>query len=93
MRCRVAYREAFALFDKDHNGKITASELSTVMGQLGLKPTDAEVRKMIKEVDKNTNDTVEFDEFCVMMKKQVKLRDAERELRDAFKVRFVVANV
>lgn len=83
----AAYRDAFALFDKDHDGKITAAELAVVMKQLGFDPKEAEVCKMIHEVDKNLNNTVEFDEFVVMMKKHQKIRDAEQELRDAFRVR------
>lgn len=44
-------KEAFALFDKDNDGCITTPELGTVMRALGKNPTEAEVHKLIKEVD------------------------------------------
>jgi Ca2+-binding EF-hand superfamily protein len=37
------------------------------MKQLGLKPTAKEVREMIKQVDKNKNGKIEFDEFVEVM--------------------------
>lgn len=45
------FREAFALFDKDGDGTITAKELEAVMRGLGQNPTDSEIREMIAEVD------------------------------------------
>lgn len=35
-------KEAFAVFDKDNDGKITAEELRTVMQKLGEKLSDEE---------------------------------------------------
>ena len=40
---------------------------------------------MIKEVDLNSNGTVEFDEFCSMMIIKMKHNDEEQEIREAFK--------
>ena len=37
------YKEAFALFDKDKDGYISAEELTTVMRSLGQNPTPTEV--------------------------------------------------
>lgn len=36
--------QAFALFDKDADGLITAKELGTVLRAIGKSPTDAEVQ-------------------------------------------------
>lgn len=33
------FKEAFMLFDKDHDGKITEAELGVVMRSLGQRPT------------------------------------------------------
>lgn len=33
------FKEAFRLFDKDHDGRITEAELGVVMRSLGQKPT------------------------------------------------------
>ena len=42
---------AFALFDKDGDGAITASELRTVMHSLGFDLDDKMVAKMIDRFD------------------------------------------
>jgi calcium-dependent protein kinase len=54
--------EAFCKFDKDLDGSITASEIAEV-----LKVTKAEAEVMIKEIDKNGDSTVDYEEFSAMM--------------------------
>lgn len=39
------------LFDKDEDGMITAAELGVVMRSLGQRPTEQELRNMVREVD------------------------------------------
>lgn len=48
-------REAFDIFDKDKNGKISTKELGTVMRSLGQNPTQKEIDDMIKGADKDGN--------------------------------------
>ena len=69
---QAEYREAFALFDKNGDGCINVVELGTVMRQIGQNPTDTELRDMINEVDVDGNGTLEFDEFCNLMSRQMK---------------------
>lgn len=89
--------EAFDMFDHDKDGRITSSELQTVMKALRLEPTDAEVRRMISQVDIDGNGSVEFNEFIVMMScrmQQQSLIDDEMrrqqkeedEVRQAFRI-------
>ena len=47
----IEFHEAFALFDKDGDGTITAKELSVVMRGLGQNPTEEEIDQMIADVD------------------------------------------
>ena len=61
------FREAFTEFDIDGDGTITTQELGTVMRRLGERPTDAELKDMIAEVDVDKSGTIEFDEFLQMM--------------------------
>ncbi|XP_022138814.1 calmodulin-like protein 8 [Momordica charantia] len=78
--------EAFCLFDKNRDGCITPDELRTVMiRQLGLNPTEQELKDMIREVDADGNGTIEFGEFLTLMSKIMK-EEAEEKLKEAFKV-------
>ncbi|KAJ8470826.1 hypothetical protein OPV22_025169 [Ensete ventricosum] len=77
----------FCLFDKNGDGCITFEELSTVVKSLGLKPNEAEVRKMMSEIDADGNGTIEFQEFLnLMATKLTKETDSEEELKEAFRV-------
>jgi calmodulin len=82
-------KEAFDLFDKDKDGRITGVELKTVMQSLGQQPTDAEIADMINEVDVDGNGTIEFSEFIAMMEKKLSALDPQTvndEMYQAFKV-------
>jgi len=51
------------------------------MRALGQNPTDVEIEEMIKEVDKDGNGEIDFDEFKVLMIKQIaKDNEPEEEL-------------
>ncbi|OIT31282.1 PREDICTED: calcium-binding protein CML24-like [Nicotiana attenuata] len=60
-------REAFDLYDKDKNGKITAAELHSVMKNLGEKCSLKDCRRMISSVDVDGDGCVNFEEFKKMM--------------------------
>ena len=79
------FKEAFSLFDKDGDGTITTKELGTVMRSLGNNPTDGELQDMINEVDADGNGTLEFDEFCNLMARQMlDSSQQEEELKQRF---------
>lgn len=84
------FREAFAFFDKDGDGCITAEELSTVIRSLGQSPTPEELRDMVRDVDADGNGTIEFAEFLALMSRKADAdadaADPEEELREAFRV-------
>merc|ERR1711879_1106807 len=77
-------KEAFSLFDADHDGEITVGELGRVMRNHGLNPTDEELADMIRNVDKNSNGAIDFNEFIEMMLR----RDSkvEEDVVHAFRV-------
>ncbi|XP_062598590.1 neo-calmodulin-like isoform X5 [Saccostrea cucullata] len=62
-------KQAFELFDKNHDGKISSDELGRVLRTLGHNYSQEEVEDMIKNADTNENGFVEFDEFVVMMRR------------------------
>ena len=49
--------DAFALFDKRGDNKIDATQIGDIMRALGLNPTEAELKKIVKEVDPNGKHT------------------------------------
>ncbi|CAA3013102.1 calcium-binding protein CML24-like [Olea europaea var. sylvestris] len=60
-------KEAFDLYDKDKNGKISASELHSVLKGLGEKCSLKDCRRMISSVDVDGDGCVNFEEFKKMM--------------------------
>mmetsp|Transcript_16136 Transcript_16136/g.20893 ORF Transcript_16136/g.20893 Transcript_16136/m.20893 type:complete len:523 (+) Transcript_16136:600-2168(+) len=59
----------FGMFDADGGGSIAASELKAVLDDLGLNPTDEQVREVIVEVDRDRSGEIEFVEFAELMHK------------------------
>uniref|UniRef100_A0A7S3E640 EF-hand domain-containing protein n=1 Tax=Rhodosorus marinus TaxID=101924 RepID=A0A7S3E640_9RHOD len=53
-------KEAFNLFDRDGDGKITTDELGTVMRSLGACPTQAQVKQIIAEIDPQGTGLVDY---------------------------------
>jgi len=82
------FHGAFALFDEDGDGSITAVELGKILKKLGQSPSNEELKDMINEVDQDGNGTIDFEEFCSMMTKTSKNSNTsnEDELKEAFKV-------
>jgi len=80
-------KEAFSMFDIDGDGTITLAELKEVMKSLGQNPTEKELTQMIKSVDDNGDNEIDFEEFLILMSsKKPSSNDPDKELRDAFAV-------
>lgn len=67
---RTLVQQQFDHYDTDHSGSISAKELHKLLSSLGEQLTLQNVEDMIKEVDKNANGEVEFEEFLMILKKQ-----------------------
>ena len=57
----------FNKFDRDGAGDINHHEIGLLFLQLGFRPTDAEIRALVSEVDNDSSGTVDFEEFCLLM--------------------------
>ena len=66
-------RFAFNYFDKDNSGSIDRDELNEVFKQGNSDPIAVQkaLDKIIEEVDKDKNGTIEFEEFVHVMKKML----------------------
>ncbi|XP_076909234.1 putative calcium-binding protein CML27 [Bidens hawaiensis] len=62
-------RDAFDLYDIDKNGKISVTELHSVLKSLGGKCSLKDCGKMIQSVDVDGDGCVNFQEFMKMMTK------------------------
>ena len=80
------FKEAFLLFDKDGDGKITQKELGAVMQSLGETPTAAELHDMINDADTDGNGTIDFSEFLTMMVRQMTDLESQEDFRGQFNV-------
>jgi hypothetical protein len=49
------------------SGTIDAKELKVAMRALGFEPKKEEIKKMISDIDKDGNGTIDFQEFLEMM--------------------------
>ncbi|GAX85124.1 hypothetical protein CEUSTIGMA_g12544.t1 [Chlamydomonas eustigma] len=79
-------KEAFSLFDRDGDGCITTKELGTVLRAVGKSPTDAEVKKIVADIDSDGRGLLDFQEFLSVMTRDIKNFDNETELKGAWKV-------
>jgi|EP00670_Eutreptiella_braarudii_P000700 calmodulin len=80
------FKDAFSMFDKDGDGTIDTTELGTVMRNLGQEPSEDEIIEMIKEVDGDGSGAIDFEEFLILMAKQLDGGDIEAECKQAFAV-------
>ncbi|KAK3578254.1 hypothetical protein CHS0354_011576 [Potamilus streckersoni] len=81
------FKKTFDMFDKDQNGKISGSELSQAFRLQGQYLSDKEISQIIREVDKDGNGQIDFEEFVSLMTcKCREISKEEAEMREAFKV-------
>ncbi|XP_072902460.1 myosin light chain 3, skeletal muscle isoform isoform X2 [Hemitrygon akajei] len=71
------FKEAFLLFDRTGNSKITLSQVADVMRALGQNPTNAEVKKILNNpsAEEMTGKSVDFDQFLPMLQTMANNKD------------------
>lgn len=80
-------KEAFSLFDVNHNGTIELRELKAAMRALG----NVNIRKqqcieMFREVDKDPASSLNFEEFCKVMRTRMPKKDPYEEAKKIFEL-------
>lgn len=76
----------FKKFDVNGDGKISASELGSIMGSLGQVATEEELTSMIKEVDSDGDGFIDLREFIELNTKDIDSEEVLENLREAFSV-------
>ncbi|KAL3417991.1 calmodulin [Phlyctema vagabunda] len=56
-------KSAFKVFDHDGSGTISSQEIRRVMTSFGENLTEEELDSMLKEVDKNGDGSIDYEEF------------------------------
>ncbi|KAG9078693.1 hypothetical protein FRC06_008236, partial [Ceratobasidium sp. 370] len=78
-------REAFTIFDRNGDGKITAPELASLLRALNKRPSDTEVQAMLARADTNHDGALDFAEFAALIGARLTVAQAEDELRSVFR--------
>ena len=63
-------KDAFAMFDKNNDGHISAGELKTLLTTMGEKLKDDEAQEFIDDADLNGNGTLELEELASILFRQ-----------------------
>ena len=61
------YKAAFAVCDKDHDGKISAAEMGNIMRTLGKNFSNQELNSIIQEIEIKGKGFIELDKFIELM--------------------------
>ncbi|CAN0359706.1 unnamed protein product, partial [Lampetra fluviatilis] len=71
------YKEAWTLFDRRGDNKITLSQAGDVMRALGQNPTNAEVAKLLgnPKPDDLANNTLDFEQFLPILQTLASAKD------------------
>ncbi|XP_065062295.1 neo-calmodulin-like [Rhopilema esculentum] len=78
-------KEAFSIFDRNGDGKISHEEIGNVLRKMGYTVSQKEVQEMLKSVDTDGNGYLEYQEFIDMMVGKPITVENEDELREVFK--------
>ena len=87
-------RAAFEIFiDNVEEDAISANNLGRLFAMLGQNPTPQELKEMVEEIDVDGSGSIDFDEFRLMMVKQLEAEQEDKvperpeaELADAFRL-------
>merc|ERR1711957_1018729 len=72
--------------DADPSGEIDVRELKAAMRSLGFEIKNEELKKMVSDIDGDSNGTIEFAEFLEMMTGKMGEKDSREDIEKVFKL-------
>ncbi|XP_046848189.1 calmodulin-like [Xenia sp. Carnegie-2017] len=79
------YHDAFDLYDRDGDGKVTSHELGPLMRCLGANPKEDHLQELMNEVDYDGDGFLNFTEFIDLMINDKPEIDDDIEMIEAFR--------
>ena len=79
-------KDAFEVFDKNKDGRISIKELGELLDTLDLNVCERELQSVIDEVDVNGSGKIDFQGFMGLMSRKMRETDSEEELIEVFKI-------
>merc|ERR1712061_316045 len=69
----------------DGTGTISADDLEQLLEGVGMKLRQDDVANMIRDLDKDMNGDIDFEEFCEAMSKEIQVDHEPEEIAKCFK--------
>eukprot|EP01097_Dermamoeba_algensis_P004190 TRINITY_DN2775_c0_g1_i1.p1 TRINITY_DN2775_c0_g1~~TRINITY_DN2775_c0_g1_i1.p1 ORF type:complete len:154 (-),score=49.37 TRINITY_DN2775_c0_g1_i1:105-566(-) len=78
--------EAFSVFDRDGDGKISTKQIGNVMRALGLSPSEADLSQLITDAEKTYKDgNINFDALLKIVGPKMNTAMTEDQVIEAFR--------
>lgn len=79
------FRAVFDLFTEDGSDVLSIENLERVLKTCGREPSSKDLREVIRLVDPTGKGEISFEDFVLVMSKQIRHSDKEAELTEAFR--------
>ena len=80
------FNQLFIFVDKQGNGTITSAEVGTVLRSLGSNPTEADLAKIVADINANKGGVIDFAGFMAIMDSRKGDVDTELEITEALNI-------